>query len=46
MLSKPLKGPATELVKLHMNVYGRTHVLVAHNLALITVHVSGDEYRY
>ena len=36
----PLKGPATEIVRLHVNTYSRNRVLLAHNVAIIRVHVS------
>ncbi|VDM47385.1 unnamed protein product [Toxocara canis] len=39
-LITPLQGPSSELVRLHINTYSRTHVLLAHNVALIRVYVS------
>jgi len=40
MLSRPIKGPATENIVLDMNVYGQTNAFIAHNLAKITIYVS------
>ncbi|VDK27739.1 unnamed protein product [Gongylonema pulchrum] len=39
-LTAPLWGPTTELVRLHINTYSRSRVLLAHNVALITIYVS------
>uniref|UniRef100_A0A915BL81 Fibulin-1 n=1 Tax=Parascaris univalens TaxID=6257 RepID=A0A915BL81_PARUN len=39
-LIAPLKGPSSVMVRLHINTYSRTHVLLAHNVALIRVYIS------
>ncbi|VDN06217.1 unnamed protein product [Thelazia callipaeda] len=36
----PIEGKETVEVKLHMNTYSRSNVLLAHNVAIITVYVS------
>ncbi|VDK81461.1 unnamed protein product [Litomosoides sigmodontis] len=36
----PMKGPKTVVVRLHLNIYSRSHVLLTHNIAIITVYVS------
>lgn len=40
----PLQGPLTEVVRLHINIYSRSHVLLAHNVALITIYVSSYHF--
>uniref|UniRef100_A0A914WJH8 EGF-like domain-containing protein n=1 Tax=Plectus sambesii TaxID=2011161 RepID=A0A914WJH8_9BILA len=39
-LIAPIRGPVTEIVRLHINTKSRTNVLIAHNVAFIEVHVS------
>ncbi|EFO24395.1 fibulin-1 [Loa loa] len=36
----PINGPKAVVVRLHLNIYSRSHVLLAHNIAIITVYVS------
>ncbi len=36
----PIEGPKTVVVMLHLNIYSRSHVLLTHNIAIITVYVS------
>ncbi|KAL3981771.1 hypothetical protein ACH3XW_44425 [Acanthocheilonema viteae] len=36
----PIKGPKTIVVRLHLNIYSRSHVLLTHNIAIITIYVS------
>uniref|UniRef100_A0A8R1TUZ2 Fibulin C-terminal Ig-like domain-containing protein n=1 Tax=Onchocerca volvulus TaxID=6282 RepID=A0A8R1TUZ2_ONCVO len=36
----PLEGPKTVVIRLHLNIYSRSHVLLTHNIAIITVYVS------
>ncbi|KAE9555848.1 hypothetical protein FO519_000933 [Halicephalobus sp. NKZ332] len=39
-IKKPVIGPTTEIIRLHINTKSRTHTLLAHNIALIQVDVS------
>uniref|UniRef100_A0A914YAY0 Fibulin C-terminal Ig-like domain-containing protein n=1 Tax=Panagrolaimus superbus TaxID=310955 RepID=A0A914YAY0_9BILA len=39
-IQKPIKGPANEIVRLHINTKSRTNSLLAHNVAIIRVDVS------
>ncbi|VDO47000.1 unnamed protein product [Onchocerca flexuosa] len=36
----PIEGPKTVVIRLHLNIYSRSHVLLTHNIAIITVYVS------
>ncbi|EJW70500.1 hypothetical protein WUBG_18593, partial [Wuchereria bancrofti] len=36
----PIEGPKTVVVRLHLNIYSRSYVLLTHNVAIITVYVS------
>jgi len=39
-IKKPIIGPTTEIIRLHINTKSRTQTLLAHNIALIQVDVS------
>lgn len=39
-LTQPVRGITDIVLRVHMNVFSRANVLLSHNVALITVHVS------
>ncbi|VDN60675.1 unnamed protein product [Dracunculus medinensis] len=43
-LSSPLKGPQVVMVRIHINTYSRTRVLLAHNVALIRIYISPNYF--
>ncbi|MFH4977032.1 hypothetical protein AB6A40_003741 [Gnathostoma spinigerum] len=43
-LNSPIQGPRVELVRLHIFIYSRNHVLIAYNVALIRVYVSAYHF--